>query len=278
MKINFTHSNAWINAIFMRYPIDDIFHENRCVFVKKNKDYIYQHFFSIENNLQEIANFINSLPLNTNFVFKYINECEAKILFDYLSASGIEVNIIDNWEAPILNINENLHDIFLRSKHTQTIRNFKMYNKEKSKYTFKNSDRYNVFDLWTDVLNIDNYSWKKSENSDMKSLDREDLQYLPYILENKNDISILVMYKNNIPVSYSLFFRNYDDVFYAVKWGSSHYGREKYAGIICLFEHLFNIYEEYDNCIVDFWGRRSNVYDKLKNSATNRMNFEIRRK
>ena len=65
--------------------------------------------------------------------------------------------------------------------------------------------------LWNYVLQIDYNSWKKDEHSDMKSLDREDLQYLPFFLIDKEHSNLIVVCdeKNN-PLAYSLMFRSGD--------------------------------------------------------------------
>ena len=110
----------------------------------------------------------------------------------------------------------------------------------------------------------------------MKSLDREDLQYLLFLIKNNEESSLVVIYENDIPLAYSLMFKNEsNNYWYAVKWGASFEGRKVYAGIYCLFSHLQFLYKKENQLNIDFWGRRNATYDLLKNTSIIREHLEI---
>lgn len=277
MKSNFTYSTCWKKSLILRYPVNDILSVNNICFVKKNNDYYFQHFFELPQNLN-FVDIINKKTIeDAKFVFKYINKSNLVNLEKWCNLYNYEIEIIDEWKAPFLKVDKQIEDIFENSPHKQTKKNYRHYKKNKDKYEFTTSIKHNTLDLWNCVLKIDNDSWKKEENSDMKSLEREDLQYLPFMLNNPDKVSLVVMFEDKKPISYSLFFQE-NNLWYAVKWGSNNSGRNNYAGIICLFEHLNIIYNKNNNFIIDFWGRNNNVYDKLKNFDIERMHFSIKRR
>ena len=73
--------------------------------------------------------------------------------------------------------------------------------------------------LWDYVLKIDLDSWKKDEKSDMKSLNREDLQYLPFLLLKRDKSNLVVICDNDDnPLEYSLMFKDENNCWYAVKY------------------------------------------------------------
>ena len=109
----------------------------------------------------------------------------------------------------------------------------------------------------------------------MKSLNREDLQYFPFLLLDKENSNLVVIYdKKDTPLAYSLMFKN-NDMWYAVKWGASFQGRKEYAGFYALFNHLEYIYSKDKTIRLDFWGRRNKTYDSLKNDSVNRNHIKI---
>ena len=161
-----------------------------------------------------------------------------------------------------------------KNKNSQVRKNYKKY--KKSNINIETSNNDNILKLWTDVLYIDKNSWKNEEKSDMKSLDREDLQYIFYMLNNKDKISLNVSYNNKIPTSYSLMFKENNNKWYAVKWGASFLGREKYHGIYCLYDHLIKLSDKQE-INIDFWGRRSESYDYLKNNSLKRYHIILKK-
>ena len=173
---------------------------------------------------------------------------------------------------------ENISDYFKNNIHSQVKRNYSFYIKNKENFKIYNSDSYSKLKLWKYVLEIDNNSWKKKENSDMKSLGREDLQYLPFLLtKSKKSNLVVVCDKSNNPLGYSLFFKDKDEWF-AVKWGASNEGRKQKAGFVSLFYQLEYIYSKEKQINIDFWGRNNQTYEYLKNQDINRNHILIYKK
>ncbi len=276
--MNFSLSNEWINSLVLRYDIDKLLNANGIYFYKENNQYICQHYFDFDLNKAQIKA-IKKLIENDHIIkFKYINEDTFKKINDTFKNDNITINIVDRWEAPLLRTKD-IKDYILASKHNQLKRNYKEYLNNMDKYVIKNSSEEPFFNLWQDVLKIDYNSWKKEENSDMKSLGREDLQYLPYCILNPQDSNLNVLYSNNNPVAYSLMMKGKDEKWYAVKWGASYDGRKIKAGFYCLFNHLEHLNMDPTKEVnIDFWGRRNRTYDELKNNSIYRYHIELLKK
>lgn len=280
MNNNFTFSKEWIDAFILRYSPNEIINFDNIYFYKQNHILKCQHFFNFnlsKKSLKKLSDEIN----NGNIIrFNYIDNLK---LFDQLSVyfnqSTFKVNVIDSWDAPRLVLESSVNKYLKYNKNQQIRRNYKKYIEKKNQFTYKSSNDSNILDLWTDVLNIDFNSWKRQENSDMKSLEREDLQYLLFLMKNSQNINLNVIYYKEVPLAYSLMFKNNsDDFWYAVKWGASFEGRKYYAGIFCLFNHLEKLYLKEKKLHIDFWGRRNNTYDLLKNTSIVRNHIEISKK
>ncbi len=271
MNNNFTMSEIWTQSSYIRYNVNELFKIGNLLFRKTGNQLVSQHFFDIsidDETVDKMKNYINE---GFTFKFSYIS----KNVYEKLKEDFV-VDLLDEWKAPKLSIDD-IDKYLSNSAHSQVKRNYKRYLKEKSMYNFKvSNENYNSLKLWKDVLYIDKNCWKGQQKCDMKSLDREDLQYVFYLLQNKENSSLLVCYDNKIPVSYSLMFRANDkSEWYAVKWGASSTGRKKYLGIFALFEHLRFI-NKMDNIVnVDFWGRRSQTYDYLKNNDEERFHLIV---
>jgi len=277
MKTNFTLSKYWIESLLLRYQYSEIENIGGIYFYKKNKLLKCQHFFDFEIK-PKVLDLLLKEVLNDNTIrFNYINNSSLlEQLKKWSKDNNLIYKVIDSWEAPRLSIDTSIQNYLKCNDKKQIKRNFRKYMDNKAKYKFIFSNKENVLDLWNDVLLIDYKSWKKSENSDMKSLDREDLQYILFLLKNSNDSSLVVVYENNNPLAYSLMFKNLsDNYWYAVKWGASYDGRKVYAGIYCLFSHLEYIYKIDNKLNIDFWGRRNATYDLLKNDSIVREHLEI---
>mgnify|MGYP003234931124 FL=1 len=217
---------------------------------------------------------------NKKIRFNYINDSVlSNKLKEWAIKNNFEYQIIDEWEAPRLVLNEeDLKKYISICPHSQISKNYKLYCNKKEKLNFYNSVNCDSLMLWNYVLQIDYNSWKKDEHSDMKSLDREDLQYLPFFLIDKEHSNLIVVCdeKNN-PLAYSLMFRS-GDCWYAVKWGASNLGRKYYAGFYCLFYHLEYLYSLDNKLMIDFWGRRNKTYDELKNDYIIRKHIVVYKK
>lgn len=278
--MNFSNSNIWIDSLSIRYPIDKIVNIGQLYFYDDNNLLICQNYFNPKINELEIEGLIKKIDEGKKVKFSYINNSKA---LDNLKKMSIDnkfvYEIIDSWEAPRLCLKNNLSNYFLNECGNQIKRNYKLYKKNKENYIFYNSTNNDILKLWNCVLKIDFDSWKKEEKSDMKSLNREDLQYLPFLLLETDKSNLVVVCDNDDnPLAYSLMFKGENNYWYAVKWGASYQGRNTYAGFRALFNHLEYIYSVDNQIKIDFWGRRNQTYDLLKNDFVNRNHIIIYKK
>lgn len=279
--MNFSTSRIWNESVILRYSFDKIKKIGNLYFYDDQNILKCQHFFNFEispNELEELKNQLNNGKI---LKFNYLNDSTLLEKLElWIKENGFKCKIIDEWEAPILRLsgNKNIEEYFSSSNHSQICRNYKLYCKNQKNYKFYNSSNIDPLTLWNYVLEIDYNSWKKVEKSDMKSLNREDLQYLPFLLMNKENSNLVVICDlEDKPLAYSLMFKS-DNYWYAVKWGASNDGRKKYAGFYCLFYHLKYLYSLNPNLNVDFWGRRNSTYDKLRNDFIKRKHILISKK
>lgn len=278
--MNFSNSNIWIDSLYIRYPIDKIVNIGQLYFYNDNDLLICQNFFKPIINEQEIGELIKRIDEGNKVKFSYINNSEIIDTLRKMSNDNKFIcEIIDSWEAPRLYLKNDLSNYLLNECGNQIKRDYKLYKQNKENYIFYNSTNDDILKLWIYVLKIDFDSWKKEENSDMKSLNREDLQYLPFLLLKRDKSNLVVVCdKNDNPLAYSLMFKGDNDYWYAVKWGASYQGRKKYAGFSALFNHLEYIFSIDNQIRIDFWGRRNQTYDLLKNDSVNRNHIVIYKK
>ena len=279
--MNYSTCDIWNQSIALRYPIDKIKKIGNLYFFDDNNILKCQHFFDFNVTNDDLKKMEIEINKGKSIRINYLNDSSLlKKLETWTKSMDFKCQIIDEWEAPILKLskNQDIKKYFSLSIHSQIRKNYNLYCKNKLKYKFYDSFENSSLFLWNLVLKIDYNSWKKTENSDMKSLDREDLQYLPFLLLNKKDSSLIVMCDlNDNPLAYSLMFKN-NKLWYAVKWGASNDGRKKYAGFSCLFYHLEYLYSRENSLFLDFWGRRNKTYDNLKNDYVKRKHILISRK
>lgn len=278
--MNFSTSSLWINSLALRYPLDKIQKIGRLYFYLENNLLKCQHFFSFDINDGELDELKKQISLHRKIRFNYLDDSSLLLkLQKWACENHFVYEVIDSWETPKLYLNDSISAYLKNNSNSQIKRNYQYYLKNKGQYHFYNSDDTDALKLWNYVLDIDFKSWKYQEHSDMKSLDREDLQYLPYLLINKKNSSLIVMCdKNDVALAYSLMFKSENDLWYAVKWGASTLGRKNYAGILCLFQHLEYLEQKDGYINLDFWGRRSQVYDYLKNGSIIRQHILIYQK
>lgn len=277
---NFTLSKDWISALPIRYNVDEVKKILDLSFWDSNDIMVCQHYFDFpisDENFEEMKKFLNQ---NKMIKFNYINSSLFQKIKEWCEREKISLDVIDQWLAPQLILEELCVSEYLKSStNSQTRRNFTGYLKNKSAYSFITSDIENVLILWNDALKIDADSWKGKQKCDMKSLNREDLQYIFYLINNPDNTNLKVIYKDGIPLAYSLMFRaDPNSMWYAVKWGSSDQGRKEKAGFYCLYNHLEELYiNNGKSLVLDFWGRRSATYDSLKNNEIERFHLTVRR-
>lgn len=265
IKNNFTMHSDWIFGMYTRYNPNAIICIADLYFVKTSDCIECASFFDFDITEKLFASKFKKIK------FKYINENTYKKIKDLAKNYGYTTKIIDCWDAPCLHI-DNIG--YINTLSYRIRRNWVKYKKTKSEYIIKNSDTDNLLKLWQDVLYVDANSWKYRAKSDMKSLNREDLQYIFYMMNNNENISLQVIYLHNEPLAYSLMFKN-GAQWFAVKWGASDNGRNHDAGIKVLFSHLEDLLSKEDTLNIDFWGRRNIFYDLLKNNSIKRYHLEL---
>lgn len=272
---NFTTSKIWKQSNKIRYDISNIVTLDNVDFLIRENEILCLQFFSI-NFSENLLRLIKSSIVNgKKVVFKYIDLTKDQIDFlkNWCNENKLQLIKNDQWKAPILSVNEPLN-VYIKSKCELLKRDYIKYvNDDVLEYKMFNGN----LDLWTSVLSIDKKSWKGKDKCDMKSLDREDLQYVFYLMSEPSKSSLMVGYKDKEPLAYSLWFKAHNDTWFAVKWGASDNGRIYNAGIKVLFNHMNYILNGQNNNLkLDFWGRRSQFYDMLKNGEVDRYHFEIR--
>ena len=278
--MNFSNSDIWNESLFIRYPINKIVKVGQLYFYSDNGCLICQNFFNPNIGKIEIEGLIKKISEGNKIKFSYINDSQELDTIRQLAIDNMfTYEVIDSWEAPRLSLKTEISNYLLNECGNQIKRNYKMYKNNKENYKFYNSVNNDILKLWDYVLKIDFDSWKKDEKSDMKSLNREDLQYLPFLLLKRDKSNLVVICDNDDnPLAYSLMFKDDNNCWYAVQWGASYLGRKKYAGFMVLFNHLEYIDSFEDQINVDFWGRRNKTYDSLKNNSINRKHIIIYKK
>ena len=275
MKNNFTMSLIWKESIFLRYDLSKLISTGNLMFFKDGDTVISQHFFNFNFSEEDINNINRMLDDGFKIKFSYVDKTLYKKILKIFGKKN--VYILDKWDAPILK-SDNIDDYLRNTLHSQVKKNYANYLKSRKKYKFVMNNKKNGIKLWCDVLKVDYNSWKGKNKCDMKSLNREDLQYIFHLLYNEKESSLLVCYSDDEPLAYSLMFKNnQNNMWYAVKWGASFDGRKKYLGIYSLFEHLLYLQKCNGKIDVDFWGRRSQVYDSLKNYDVERYHIMIKK-
>ena len=275
MNFNFTMSSDWINALYIRYDIDKIKVYDNLYFYEDKSILKCQNFFNFNISEKVLEQIKKEIENNKKVRFSYFDNQESiERLKIWARKNNFKFEELDCWASPVLDLNTPLNVYIDTLSSNQIKKNYKKYIKNKEKFQIKNSKNEDVLRLWKDVLVIDYNSWKREENSDMKSLDREDLQYLPMLLNNPLETSLQVIYKKGIPLGYTLMFKN-KDTWFNVKWGSSYEGRKECAGFFCLFNHIEYLYSVSSILSLDFWGRRNKTYDDLKNNEIKRCHIII---
>jgi uridine kinase len=271
-EINFTESYLWQQSQKLRYDQRDLIKIGKSYYYKDEDTYYCTSYFdlSINNELLDNIQFIGS---NIKLQYKYVNISSKayKIFKDYSDDNNeIKLVIADKWKSPRICISTKQGiDYYIKSRPNKLLRTFKKINKRSIDQVISYS---NTIENWTKALKIDSESWKGRMKSDMRSLQNEDMQYLPFILSDQNNTSLLVKYGRNdeMYASYSLMIRSGPGFqWYSVKWGCTDKGRTIGLGIDVLFHHIKYLYHEHiekgwcEDFQIDLWGRRSEIYDQF---------------
>ncbi|MDX7991413.1 AAA family ATPase [Xenorhabdus littoralis] len=273
---NPTTSHLWRLGTVLRYPEFKRFEHVDLVWQENQKQWQSNTFFDFSFSNQEEKELLSLLKQHP-VLFKYLNaKSHANIyLHDLAQRHGLQCHEESKWLAPVVDIPpETTLTDFLTQHSARLKRSLK---KARTHHTFtRYSTLGQIEQLWQDVLYIDARSWKMTQRSDMRSLNREDLQYLSGILSKSNQYHLAVTYDvKETPCAWSLMINNGTGQWYAAKWGCSDQGREMLMGITCLITHLEMLYCPHAGLQIDLWGRDSEFYDQLANRYIERLHLRI---
>ncbi|OTA21704.1 hypothetical protein Xbed_00454 [Xenorhabdus beddingii] len=273
---NPTTSHLWRLGTVLRYPELKRFENVDLVWQKNHQQWQSNTFFDFTFTTKEEKELLSFLKQQPIF-FKYLNAKSHAYcyLHNLAQQQGLQCHEESQWLAPVVNIpSKTTVTDFLTQHATRLKRSLK---KARTYHTVtRYSTAGHIEQLWQDALYVDAQSWKTTQQSDMRSLNREDLQYLPGLLSKSNQYHLAVTYDDKgTPGAWSLMLNNGAGQWYAAKWGCSHQGRDMLMGINCLMSHLEMLYCPYTGLLVDLWGRENEFYDQLANEYIERLHLRI---
>ncbi len=262
---NFTNDNLYRNALYYRFYSKKIISLDTIDLVKYYDGInCFQYFDLIINDNDLIK--LKQINKTKIIKFRYINK--ESIGFKTIS-KNFEIEIDDEWDAPIIQIKKDCFEEYLNSKSYNFRRLIKKCSNLEKKLKIVKSNKNNINKLFKDVLKIDQDSWKYKEKSDMLSLDNEQIIYVTLL----KYCNLYISYFDNKPIGYSLLIK-YNDKYYAAKWGATDFGRAMNSGIICLINQIKDISSK-ENLFLDLWGRRNKIYDRMATHSIKRIYFSI---
>ncbi len=271
---NFTNDELWRKILYFRYPFEKVFSSKNLDFVDRDDFIECKQNFQINVNEEDLL-LLEKLLEMKEVKFKYMDENFYKLIKDKFT-SKYTVNIDSKWENPIIKIEQNQLKEYIDSKNENIKRDYKKYLVEKESSLFYDEENNDFYDLWKNILFIDQSSWKKTEETDMMNLEYEHLQYMFFCLKDAKYYVDIMCDKNKEPIGYSLMFE-YDNILYAAKWGATDEGRKHKAGIVCFFRQLERLSKN-RNIVIDTWSRNNLFFEKISNEGIARINLTLRRK
>ncbi|CDL79654.1 AAA family ATPase [Xenorhabdus cabanillasii] len=275
---NPTTSHLWRLGTVLRYPELKRFKHIDLVWQENHQQWQSNTFFDFTFTAKEETELLTFLQQQSqSIVFKYLNaESHAYHYLHHLAQQhGLHCHAESKWLAPIANIppRTTVTDFLIRHS-TRLKRSLKKARGYSTVTRYSTSGQ--TEQLWQDALCVDARSWKTTQQSDMRSLNREDLQYLPGLLSKSNQYHLAVTYDDTgTPGAWSLMLNDGAGQWYAAKWGCSHQGRESLMGINCLMDHLERLYCPDTGLQVDLWGRNNEFYDQLASQYIERLHLRI---
>ena len=271
---NFTNDELWRKILYFRYPFEKVFSSKNLDFVDRDDFIECKQNFQINVNEEDLL-LLEKLLEMKEVKFKYMDENFYNLIKNKFS-SKYTVNIDSKWENPIIKIEQNQLKEYIDSKNENIKRDYKKYLVEKESSLFYDEENNDFYDLWKNILFIDQSSWKKNEETDMMNLEYEHLQYMFFCLKDAKYYVDIMCDKNKEPIGYSLMFE-YDNILYAAKWGATDEGRKNKAGIVCFFRQLERLSKN-RNIVIDTWSRNNLFFEKISNEGIARINLTLRRK
>lgn len=265
MENNFTNDIIYRNSLYYRFNYKKIKSLKSIDLIRYYDGLNCFQYFEFNITEEDIQDLIKINKKN-DIKFRYIDENSN--IYKILSQRFI-IKKTDEWYSPIIEIKKNNFQDYVQSKSNnfkRLIKKCQLYNKQ---IKVVKSNKNNINNLFKDVLLVDQKSWKAREKSDMFNLDNEQIIYLSML----KYCDIVVAYKYNTPIGYSLLIQ-YNNKYYAAKWGATDDGRKLNAGIICLLTQIKKISSNKD-LYLDLWGRRNKIYDRMATSYKKRLYFSI---
>ena len=179
---NFTNDELWRKILYFRYPFEKVFSSKNLDFVDRDDFIECKQNFQINVNEEDLL-LLEKLLEMKEVKFKYIDENLYNLIKDKFSSKYI-VNIDSKWENPIIKIEQNQLKEYIDSKNENIKRDYKKYHIEKESSLFYDEENNDFYDLWKNILFIDQSSWKKTEETDMMNLEYEHLQYMFFCLKD----------------------------------------------------------------------------------------------
>lgn len=265
MENNFTNDIIYRNSLYYRFNYKKIKSLKSIDLIRYYDGLNCFQYFEFNITEEDIQDLIKINKKN-DIKFRYIDENSN--IYKILSQRFI-IKKTDEWYSPIIEIKKNNFQDYVQSKSNnfkRLIKKCQLYNKQ---IKVVKSNKNNINNLFKDVLLVDQKSWKAREKSDMFNLDNEQIIYLSML----KYCDIVVAYKCNTPIGYSLLIQ-YNNKYYAAKWGATDDGRKLNSGIICLLTQIKKISSNKD-LYLDLWGRRNKIYDRMATSYKKRLYFSI---
>ncbi|RAY97133.1 hypothetical protein DP187_21780 [Enterobacter cloacae] len=271
-----TSSRLWRQGTKLRAPYLKSFTHFDLLPVVENGCWQANTFFDFDLMPDEEFRLLQLLRQQP-IIFRYLNFNSRAYAFlrDFSERYELKLEEQDRWAAPLLLVPAGQHvREFLTERSSRLKRSLK---KSDGEWLMKCSTTSDATVLWQDAITIDKSSWKAVCGSDMLSLNREDLQYLPGILAGDDNYHLAVVYHlDGTPASWSLMIFDGCSEWYAAKWGCTERGRKIGLGIACLVAHLEILSTSSASPLyVDFWGRRSEIYNQLAVDWRERVNLRI---
>lgn len=273
---NLTSTQSWRLGSYLRFPDSQKFKNFDLLNSVEKECWQSNTFFDfniIFNEESKLLNLLKQQPIL--FPYLNLNSNAYTSLKNFSERYGLKLEEQDRWPSPLLRIpqDQSVRD-FLVARSNNLKRSLK---KSNGKLRIKCSSEFSPSTLWQDAIKIDRNSWKANCHSDMWSLNREDIQYLPGILSGQDNYNLVVGYHlDGTPASWSLMIFDGIGEWYSVKWGCTDRARKLCLGIECLVSHIEILYS-YSNLPlhVDFWARRSKIYDSLAVAWRDRINLKV---
>lgn len=266
----------WRTGTRLRYPGRRLLEIAGVDFLVNGQQATCLRYFADDRLAEIVSSVFAQLPESELVHFKYCSPT---------AVHGLARVQVEEWEAPVLTL-PRVADLpewerALPYGLRRYIGSERWSDLEWSESRALAPDTFAILNLWRCACTIDEASWKAREGSDMRALEREDLQYLLAILHDHTNTSLLVLHHGDTPAAWSLMMRSRPGTsWYAVKWGCSDEGRKRRLGLLALIAHLRLLASEgapEGTFRVDFWGRSSEIYDKLKTDSLRRGHLTVLR-